>query len=172
MKRDLFADVKSLSAPQTERPGKRRGPETDPDLREARALVAQLRPDDGLDPREEARRRRPTHRGARPGQAHGTHKEEQLFAQVQMAIEGALQTAVNPVLNALTVREVARQRGALAVIVEPRIPAEPVDAIEAAQALDQAASMLRREVAAAITRKEVPRLSFVVLPAEAQKVDA
>jgi ribosome-binding factor A len=57
------------------------------------------------------------------------------------------------------------------VVVVPRDPAEPFDLQAASKAIDHASSMLRREVASAITRKETPKLTFVVLPARAEKVD-
>lgn len=85
-------------------------------------------------------------------------------------MDAALQAAANPLLNSLAVREVVKQGGALLVVVVPRDPAEPLDLPAAAKALDHAASMLRCEVASAITRKETPNLSFVVLPAGAEKV--
>jgi ribosome-binding factor A len=139
--------------------------------RETRELVGKLRPDDGIDPRELAKRRRHERKEDRPGQGHGVHKQEQFFAQVQTAIEAALQTAAAPILNSLAVQEVVPQGGSLVVIVTPQESAEPVDLREATQALEHAAAMLRREVAAAITRKDVPNLSFVLLPAGAEKVD-
>jgi ribosome-binding factor A len=150
MKKSLFADV---------------------DLREARELVSQLRPDDGIDPREEAKRRRRERRESRPGPGHGGHKHEQFISQVQTAIQSALQAAAAPILNSLIVQEVVQQGGSLVVVVTPQETGEPVDVLEATKALEQATSMLRREVAAAITRKETPNLSFVVLPAGAEKVD-
>ncbi len=150
MKKSIFADVS---------------------LREARELVGKLRPDDGLDPREEAKRRRRARQDDRPGEGHGFHKQEQFLAQVQMAVETALQTAAVPILNSLAVQDVVKQGGSLVVVVTPQETGEPVDVLEASKALEQAASMLRREVAAASTRKDTPHLSFVVLPAGAEKVD-
>jgi ribosome-binding factor A len=143
----------------------------DVNLRAVRELVGELRPDDGIDPRELARQRRKERREAHPGQGHGVHKQEQLLAQVQMAIEGALQTAATPVLAALTVREVLAQGSSLAVVLTPGELAGTVDLSEAAQAVEHAVPMLRREVAAAITRKDVPNLTFVVLPAGARRED-
>lgn len=150
MKKSLFADV---------------------NLREVRGLVGELRPDDGVDPREEAKRRNLNRRPGRPGQSHCQHKQEQLFHQVQMAIEAALHAAATPILNCLMVREVTQQGGSLAVIVSPEPDAGPVDLGEVSAALEQASSMLRREVAEAITRKETPHLTFVVLPADAEKLE-
>jgi len=144
----------------------------DVNLRDARELVSELRAGDGIDPREEAKRRRRERREEQqPGLGHGAHKQEQFLSQVQQAIESALQTATSPLLNRLIVREVVQQGGSLAVVVTPLESAEPLDLVEAAQAVEHASPMLRREVAAAITRKDAPNLSFAVLPAGAQKLD-
>lgn len=149
MKKSIFADVS---------------------LRNAEQLVGRLRPDDGLDPREEAKRRYKDRKTVRSGPGHGGHKQEQFQSQVHMAIESALQAAASPVLNCLLVREVVQQGGALLVVVSP-LADETTPLAEIRQQLETAAPMLRREVAAAITRKETPVLSFVLLPPEAAKVD-
>ena len=99
------------------------------------------------------------------------HKQEQLLSQVQEALAGAFQCAAAPVLNDLTVREVARQGGSLVVVVAPLNAEQPLDLAAAAEALEAASPMLHREVASAITRKEVPTLKFVVLPANAQRIE-
>jgi ribosome-binding factor A len=143
----------------------------DVNLREVRELVSELRSGDGIDPREEAKRQRRERRKDRPGQGHGVHKQEQLVSQVQDAIQTALQAAASPILNLLTVQEVAQHGGSLVVAVTLPESSESVDLPEATTALEYAAPMLRREVAGAITRKNAPNLSFVVLPAGAQKVD-
>lgn len=141
------------------------------DLAEIQQLVGELGPGDGIDPRLEAKRRSRAADASRPGLAHEFHKQERFLAQVQEAIDSALPTAVTPVLNSLTVREVVKQGGSLLVVVVPRNPDEPLDLAAATKALKQATSMLAREVASAITRKNVPNLSFIVLPAGAQKID-
>jgi ribosome-binding factor A len=137
--------------------------------RKALGLVGELRPEDGVDPRELAKRRRREKRAERIGQGHGVHKQEQFLSQVQTAIQGALQTATTPILNSLTVNEVVPQGGSLVVVVVPHENVGPADLAEATRALENAATMLRREVASAITRKETPKLSFVVLPPGAVK---
>lgn len=139
-------------------------------LRGARELVGSLRPDDGVDPRELAKQRRKERKQEQPGGGHGAHKQEQFLTQVQQAIEGALQSAATPVLNSLMVREVTPQGGSLVVVLQPQVPFEASDFTEATEALARASSMLRREVAAAITRKDVPNLSFMVLPPGAEKL--
>ena len=107
----------------------------------------------------------------RPGQAKRIHQQERFASQVQMELDYALLSAVTPMLNALTVLEVIPQGGSLLVVVGPRDPTEALDLKAATEALELASSMLHREVAAAVTRKEAPRLSFMVLPAGAEKVE-
>jgi ribosome-binding factor A len=157
-------------SPSPDEPGvmARRQPSTI-DLREIRALAAELRPGDGVDPRLEAKRRRRV-RSDPPGLAPGVSPQGRLAAQVREVIDSVLQTAVTPILNSLTVREVVKQGGSLLVVVEPRSPDQPLDLKAAAEAIKHASSMLRREMASAITRKDAPNLSFVVLPAGAEKV--
>lgn len=139
-------------------------------LKRAPDVVGSLRPEDGVDPRELAKQRRKERRHERSGEGHGVHKQEQFHAQVQQAIEGALQSASTPVLNSLTVTDVAQQGGALVVVLQPQDCSESISLSEANEALSKASSMLRREVAAAITRKDVPNLSFVILPPGAEKL--
>jgi ribosome-binding factor A len=138
------------------------------DVQQVKELVGELRAGDGIDPREEAKRLRRERREERPGQGHGVHKQEQFISQVQGAIETALQSAATPILNQLMVREVVPQGGSFAVVVSPTT--DSVDLPQAIHAIEHAEPMLRREVAAAITRKDTPNLTFVVLPAGAQKV--
>jgi len=167
-KPSLFSEVSDLSVP-SQRGGASKRTTVDP--REISQLVGEVRPDDGVNPRDEARRRRQALGDARPGFSHGEHKQEQLLAQVHEAVEAALRGAADAVLSALEVREVVRQGGALVVVVGPSNPAEPLDLPVAAAALDAGRAMLTREVAAEITRKEVPHLRFLVLPAGAARVE-
>jgi hypothetical protein len=138
---------------------------------DVRRLAGSPREDDGVDPREEAKQRRREMRQVRGGIERGAHQQERFASQVQLAVDSALLTAATPILNALAVREVVKEGGALLVVVVPRDPDVPVDLAAATQALDRAAAMLRREVASAITRKETPNLRFVVLPAGAARID-
>ena len=141
------------------------------DLGDAGELVAGRREGDGVDPQIEARRRRSVAGHGRPGLANGPHQQERFIAQVRMSVDSALQTAATAILNALSVREVVKEAGALLVVLEPRDPAERLDVLAATQAVKRASSMVRREVASAITRKGTPELRFVVLPAGAERVD-
>jgi hypothetical protein len=138
---------------------------------EVQALVGSWREGDGVDPREEAKRRRRTASRGRAGHARGGQQQERFFGQVQKAIDSALQAAATPLLNELSVREVVPEGGALLVIVAPRDSEKPLDLRAAGKAIAHATSMLRREVASTITRKETPNLKFVVLPAGADRIE-
>ena len=171
MKQDIFADVKGLSVPGIKGSASGRGRRSKVSVQKIRELVAELRPDDGLDPREEAKRRRHVQGDHPLGRAHGVHKQEQLLSEVSIAIQSALETAATPILNSLSVQGVGKQGGSLVVVLTPRNADEALDVVEATRALEKAASMLSREVAASITRKEAPHLRFVVLPAGSEKID-
>jgi len=156
IEKDLFADFRGKRKPS----GKKRPPNPV----ELKNLVAEPRAGDGLDPRLEARRKARQAQPERPGRAHGDHKQAQLFAQVRDAIDSALLGAGNPILNGLSASEVSQSRGAMVVVIRPRAPDVPIDVAAANQALEASRSMLRHEVAEAISRKETPALQFVVLP--------
>ena len=126
------------------------------------ALVQQVREGDGLNPRDEAKRKLRRARNLLPGEEF--HQQERLAGQIRTTVDFALQAAASPILNALTVHNVVRQKGTLVVVLLPRDPSLPVDLAESAAALKRAEGMLRREVAASITRKENPNLRFIVLP--------
>jgi len=134
-----------------------------------REVAAEPREGDGIDPRLEAKQRRAP-KELRLGFTHGVHQQERLASQIERTLDLALQAAANPVLNALTVTEVAKAGGSLAVVLVPRNPEDRLDVSAATEAVNHAATMLRREVAAAITRKEVPNLTFVVLPGGAERM--
>lgn len=167
----MFSSVSHLSvnSQAPDKPGKKS--QLKADFKELKQLVGEIRPDDGVDPREEFKRRRKAMGMVRPGFSHGVHKEEQLLTQVQSAIESALQCAREPLLNQLEVREVVKQGGALAVVVTPQAPLAAADLRAVNAAIARASSMIAREVAATITRKDAPKLHFVVLPADAKKID-
>jgi len=169
--KSLFSEVKKPQKADGSPDAGKRPLKRKVDLKNLRALVAEVRPEDGIDPRDEARRRARSRAGTALGQAHGTHRQEQFLSQIQNAVDAALQTAVTPVLNSLTVEDVARQGGSIVVVLAPRLPDSTVDIQAASEALEHASSMLTREVAAAITRKDVPHLSFLVLPAGARKLE-
>jgi ribosome-binding factor A len=137
---------------------------------EMERLAGTAREGDGVDPREEAKLRQRERRQRRDGSTCGVHRQERFGSQVRDAIDSALLSASNPILNVLAVREVVQEGGALLVVVVPRDPLVPVDTAAANKALAGALPMLRREVATAITRKEIPSLRFVALPSGAEKI--
>jgi ribosome-binding factor A len=168
----LFSEVSDSSLSREKRKRAKSSSPADANVREMKELVAELRPDDGIDPRYAAKKRRHEEiNEARPGSTHGVHKQEQLLSQVHSAIETALQCATTPILNELAVMEVARQGGALVVVVAPRNSEARVDVPAATDALQKASSMFKREVASTITRKEAPSLKFVVLPVAAKRME-
>lgn len=126
------------------------------------ALVQEVREGDGVNPRDEAKQKLRRARNLLPGEEF--HQQERLAAQIRTAVDLALQAASSPTLNALIVHNVLRQKGTVVVVLLPRDPTLPVDIVESTAALKRAEGMLRREVAAAITRKETPNLKFIVLP--------
>ncbi len=167
--KSLFSDVKKQppagrDPEQHNRPLKRKV-----DIKQLSQLVANVRAEDGVDPRDEARQRSRRGDDLPLGQAHGTHRQEQFLSQIQTAIDSALQTAATPILNSLAVQDVARYGGSVLVVLGPLTPETTVHIQDAAAAVEHASSMFTHEVAAAITRKDVPHLSFVVLPAGARK---
>ena len=167
----LFSDVSNLSPSDAKRKPAKSSQAASVNIREMQQLVEELRPDDGIDPRYAAKKRRRTSGDARPGRSHGVHKQEQLLSQVHAAIETALQCATTPILNELAVIEVARQGCSLVTVVGPRNPVDCVDVPAATKALQKASSMFKREVASTITRKEAPTLNFVVLPGAAKRIE-
>jgi hypothetical protein len=138
---------------------------------EMKRLAGTVREGDGVDPREEAKRPQRERRQGGAGITRGAHQQKRFASQVQDVIESALLAAATPILNALSVRELAIDKGAILVVVVPRDPLVLVDLAKATKALKNATSMLRREVASAITRKETPNLKFVVLPDGAAKLE-
>jgi len=139
---------------------------------EMREVVAIVREGDGVDPREEAKRKRGARRLASTGLDRGVHRQERFAAQIREAIDSALQLAAEPRLNALAVQEVIPQGGSLLVVAGPRDASVPLDVGAASRALRKAAAMLTQEVARAITRKQIPHLVYTVLPAGAARVES
>ncbi|AUX22914.1 hypothetical protein SOCEGT47_034300 [Sorangium cellulosum] len=92
-------------------------------------------------------------------------KERQLCRQVQEAVSDALAALRDDVLQDVWVMDVepAPDASRLAVIVRGG-PSSPPDEVVAR--LERVAGYVRSEVAAAITRKRAPTLTFQVLPPE------
>jgi len=136
---------------------------------EIETLAGALREGDGVDPREEAKRKLRRAQDVLPGEE--LHQQERLASQVRKAVDFALHAAATPILNSLTVHRVVPQKGALIVVIVPRDPTVGLELSESANAVKRAAAMLRREVAGVITRKVTPNLRFVVLPAGSEEVE-
>jgi hypothetical protein len=136
-----------------------------------REVVAVVREGDGFDPREEAKRKRGATRLAGTGLDRGVHRQERFAAQVREAIDSAFQLAAEPLLNALAVQEVIPQGGSLLLVAGPRDASVPLNVVAASRAVRKAAAMLTREVARAITRKQIPHLVYTVLRAGAERTE-
>lgn len=116
-----------------------------------RALCAELGPEDGLNARDFYRKK--SQRAAADRRA-----QSQLCGQIARALNLALSGASIEALRATLVHTVTAPRSG-------EVEVTCVGPPEAGPALDLARGWLRTEVASAIHRKRVPRLSFVLLPA-------
>lgn len=131
-----------------------------------RTVCGEIGPEDGVDPRLPARsRRRPGVRrsAAGPRPVPG-RKARQLASQVFETLGAVLAGDTgDDLLGALRVVSVepAPDASRLLVTLAPPATADP-DALRAR--LDRASGWLRTEVAAAVTRKRAPRLSFQLVP--------
>jgi ribosome-binding factor A len=94
------------------------------------------------------------------------HKTAQLCRQVFWALSMALGDCADDVLRELSVQDVmpAPDAGRLLVKVSVSAASDVVAVADVMARLDQATGFLRREVAAAITRKRAPELMFVLVP--------
>jgi len=118
----------------------------------------ELGPDDGLDPRD----------FFQSGRKHGKtlHRTEQLFRQVAETLDLVLSgESHDELLQSLRVVSVAPAPDAsrLLVAVHSDLPAAEFDRVAIELRLAQQVGRLRCAVAAAITRRKTPLLSFVVL---------
>jgi len=93
-----------------------------------------------------------------------TSKTRQLCAQVHDALSFALGDSLDPILTDLVLESVEPLEGNRHVLVAFSDPCGHGLAASLT-ALDRARGWLRDAVAAAITRRRVPALSFTVLPA-------
>lgn len=125
-----------------------------PSRRQLRALCGEVHPDDGIDPRELARKWPPrvkTHR-----------KAWQLCGQVAEALELVLSGQADDALRNLQVVSVepAPDTTRLAVTVRVHPPSKDVDPRHVLEHLALASGRLRCAVGESITRRRVPALSF------------
>lgn len=145
-----------------------------PTRRQMRAVCAEVGPDDGVDPREVARARMKQHRAPGSGPKGPGRKAHQLGRQVAETLDAVLAgDSRDERLRGLRVVSVtpAPDASRLLVTVAPRNPLdlERLDPSEALARLARAEGWLRTEVAAAVTRRKVPTLTFqLALPGPEQ----
>jgi ribosome-binding factor A len=121
------------------------------------SLCGEVRPEDGMDPREFARKPRPQ---------KGDRKVLQLCSQVAETLSLVLSgECSDELLQNLQVVAVAPAPNASQLLVTVRLAdeVETVDSAEISERLASIAGKLRCEVASAITRKQAPKLVFRVL---------
>ena len=120
-------------------------------------LVAELRPDDGIDPRELARPERPR---------KGQRKARQLCAQVAETLGFVLSgECADELLQSIQILAVdpAPDASQLVVTVRADLPGQQANPADVLEHLNQVMGRLRSEIAAAITRKRAPKLVFRVV---------
>ncbi len=128
-----------------------------PSRKDMHSLAGEIRPDDGIDPRELARKERPR---------KGQRKSRQLCAQVAETLSLVLSGECgDDLLQSLQVVAVdpAPDASQLVITVRAGLPGEEADPAEVLTRLNAGMGKLRCEVATAITRKRAPRLVFRVL---------
>ena len=141
-----------------------------PTRRQMRAVCDEIGPDDGVDPREVARAKMKQHRSLNPAPAKDPgRKARQLGRQVAETLDAVLAGDTrDEALRGLRVVSVipAPDASRLVVTVAPLPSADRLDLPEILARLEHASGWLRTEVAAAITRKRAPVLSFQIAPPE------
>ncbi len=121
------------------------------------SLAGEIRPDDGIDPRELARKERPR---------KDQRKSRQLCAQVAETLNLVLSgECSDDLLQSLRVIAVdpAPDASQLVVTVGASLPEESLNPAEVLARLEHVMGKLRCEVAGAISRKRAPKLVFRVL---------
>ena len=100
-----------------------------------------------------------------PRSGRRDHKTAQLCRQAFQALSMALGDCADDVLRGLLVHDVDPAPNAARLLVRIGFSAvsEPIGVAEVMTRLEQAGGFLRREVAAAITRKRAPELMFVLI---------
>jgi ribosome-binding factor A len=98
-----------------------------------------------------------------PGRRRRDQKTAQLCRQVFRALSLAMDEAADDVVRELLLHDVTPAPDAARLLVRVGLPAgvTPADALDR---LGRATGFLRREVAAAITRKRAPELLFLPVP--------
>ncbi|RKZ92986.1 MAG: ribosome-binding factor A [Candidatus Parabeggiatoa sp. nov. 1] len=123
-------------------------------LKEIASLCAEVRPEDGTDPRKlsDKQTRKQAHR-----------KTYQVCKQAEKTLNLVLAgESVEPLLHELIISAVepAPDSSHLLVIVEPNSTTISLDESEVLAALQRAVGRLRSAIATTINRKRVPQLSF------------
>jgi ribosome-binding factor A len=127
-----------------------------------RSLCAQVDPEDGVDPRELARRNRASETGRR--------KAWQLCSQVARTLGDVLAGQCDDdLLWGLDVVSVEPAPDSSRLLVTVALPpsSDPVDPVDVVAHLRRASGLLRCEMAAAITRRKAPVLVFRLVEAPA-----
>jgi ribosome-binding factor A len=128
-----------------------------PSPEEMLSMCGEVRPEDGMDPRDFAKKPR-LHKGER--------KVRQLCSQVaetlSLVLTGECSDEVLQNLEVVTV-DPAPNASQLLVTVRSAEAAEAIDPAEVSTRLASIAGKLRCEVASAITRKRAPKLVFRVV---------
>jgi ribosome-binding factor A len=128
-----------------------------PSVKDMLPLCGAISPEDGMDPREFARKGRPS---------KGDRKVRQLCCQVAETLSLVLSGECgDDLLQSLQVVAVdpAPNASQLVVTVAAAMPGETIDPNAVIERLTQFMGKLRCEVAGAITRKRAPKLLFRVL---------
>lgn len=95
------------------------------------------------------------------------HKARQLCRQAQRALNLALGEFGDELLNRLYVADVTPAPSASHLLVHVVIPSQ-LSVVKVLARLDEVRPRLRMEIAAAITRKRAPELSFIAASSEVQ----
>lgn len=136
-----------------------------PSRRQMQSLCAEIRDDDGVDPRDYFK----------SSQKRGTdnHKDLQLCRQVAESLDLILSGELNDdILRGVQVVAVtpAPDASQLLVLLAP-LPGESLDARAVLDRLGPIMGHLRSEIASTITRRRTPKLLFQVLASEFSKED-
>ncbi len=138
-----------------------------PTRRRMNEVCDEIGPDDGVDPRALAKAKMKQHRSLNPSPGGAGRKARQLGRQVAETLDAVLAgDSRDETLSGLRVVSVvpAPDASRLLVTVAPRSPSR-ADPAEILAHLGNASGWLRTEVAAAVTRRKAPVLTFrVVLP--------
>jgi ribosome-binding factor A len=137
------------------------------DLKGLDALCGEVHADDGIDPREGSSRSEPQGRRSRKSNRKDLQLAKQVFRAIDAVLRGEL---TDPVLQDLEVVSVQPAPDAthFLVILRPTKLDDRVSVSSVLERLERVHRFLRHQVAAAITRKRAPELSFQVIGGEGE----